>query len=501
VKHYYFFILIVLTAFSAFCSDENSSAYARVEGVFRINTDISAGEKSLAEIAKKAKRANMDFLVVSDQFLVRCEYGIPPFRNLLKLSKERPSVRKYGIENYLELIEKVEENDKSLILIKGIDVAPHYRWRRNTSDSKLECRQFSQQLTLFGDLDGDFLCGLPVIHNSSWERNPLSILKKLYPLILIIPGLLLMRRKVIYDDAQGNKYYGASSKIRKIIAFAIFAVSIIWTVDNRPFISDPGFDPYSDYGRLPFQKLIDHVKAVKGDKVGVSWSSPEARSAVEISGVRLVTEKYHDMITDSFNYDGFAGIYGDARTAHLPGREWDIALRQYCDGKRNSPPFIFGELDYHKDYENIPFDYIKTVVLMEKTKEKNSKNISSAMIDGNCYAVAKSGENEIVLDNFSVLCQDGNSASSGGTVLVREEQEVKLLIEGFIAGKTANRSSAKLRIILNGEELVSKKISERKFLLEMPLPKDKLGKMNFVRLIIVSEQAGELLSNPIFIRR
>ncbi len=493
---------ILFLLFAKICSaeiakdNEISRQHKQLRGIFRINTEISAGEKSLSEIVKKAKEAKVDFLVVSDQFIVRCEYGILPFKNLLRISKEKKSVKKYGIENYLKLIREIDEAEPSVVLIPGVDVAPHYHWQYAPSDGALECRQFSQQLTIFGDIDEKFLRNLPVIHNTSWNTNPISILRKMSPLLLILISLLLLRRKAYYDDKQGNKYY-KSNKIQKILASAIFATSILWVLDNKPFTVDHGFDPYSNYENRPFQALITSAKIAKGDKIGISWSSPEAKSETEIKGVKLITEKYHNVITDTFAYDAFAGIYGDSRTAHLPGREWDKALGQYCGGERKNPPFIFGELDYHKDYEGIPFDYIKTVVLLGKDETVSAENIRSAMLLGHSYAVIRSGENEIILDDFHIRNRKGDIAFSGDTLtLLDDNDDITVFIDGhFSQGKT---DAARLALIFNGKEILSEKISGQKFQKEISIPKEKLSKTGYLRFSAMSDNAGEILSNPIF---
>ena len=75
-------------------------------GIFRINTDISAGSQSMEDVAKTAKHAGMDFIVVSDQFLVKAQYGVPPLKHICSLTLSRKSVLSYGLEKYLARIKK-----------------------------------------------------------------------------------------------------------------------------------------------------------------------------------------------------------------------------------------------------------------------------------------------------------------------------------------------------------------------------------------------------------
>ncbi|HRR05851.1 MAG TPA: hypothetical protein P5105_01075 [Victivallales bacterium] len=501
-----FFVFLCLFAnlffFSSLSASNNETNNEKVlyRGIFRVNTNISAGEKSIDEIISKAKDSKIDFIVLSDQFLVKCIYGIFPFRNIFYISKERNSISKYGIKNYIDVIEKSSSSCKRPVIIRGVDIAPHYFWE--LKGGKIFCRQYSQQLTIFGEIDENFLYNLPVIHNSKTNFSIFNNIKRLLPLLLIPFAILLMRKRIWYEDNQGNKYY-KPTKIRRIFAFAIFAISILWTLNNRPFIDDFPYDQYKDYGEKPYQELINYVKNAGKGKIGIAWSAPEAKSINKIAdfpSVYLITEKYPHVLLNTDNYDGFAAIYGDARTVHLPGKEWDNALLSYCKGKRKKVPFAFGELDYHKDLKEIPFDYIKTFIFLDKNKELNKENIINALLNGNSYA-SRRGESEIIMEEFSISNEKEKAYS--GEIIELNSENLKLYISGFIEGKINNlNDKIQCIVIINGEKKYDKIIESGKNIeISFCIGKNEFTEnLNYLRVILNSIDS-EIISNPIFIKK
>jgi len=499
----FFFLLFFSISFSwslfSASNDETNCQKILYKGIFRINTNISAGEKSLEEIISKANDSNINFIVVSDQFLVKCIYGIPPFRNLFSISKERKSISTFGVKNYIEFIEKLSSSHKKPVIIRGIDIAPHYFWE--IQGNKFFCRQYSQQLTVFGEIDEDFLYNLPVIHNTRKNFSIIDNTKRLFPLLLIPLAVFLMRKKIWYEDNQGNKYY-KPQKTKKILAYAIFAISILWTLNSRPFINDFQYDQYHDYGEKPYQEVINYVKNNGKGKIGIVWSAPEAKSINKISEfplVYLITEKYPQVLLNTDNYNGFAAIYADARTIHLAGKEWDTALLSYCKGKRKVAPFAFGELDYHKDFKDLPFDYIKTCIFLDKNKELNEENIINALLNGNFYASRK-GKSEIIMKEFSL--NDEKQKAFSGEIIELNSDSLKLNISGFIEGNISDSNKKiRLTIIVNGKKIQENILTGKNIEVSLYINKKEFTEnLNYLRVMLDSEDS-EIISNPIFIKK
>lgn len=472
-------------------------------GLVRVNTNVSAGLESFQEVAQQADNANLDFIIFSDQFLVIAEYGIPPFRNCLKISKTRPSIVDYGIEKYLAGIKEADAQFPHMVLIPGADIAPHYFWRGRPFSGDFSCGQFSEQLTVFGPSSVDFYKKLPVIHNENFNFSWMSIVK-LLPLLMVIWGVLLFLFKGRGIDDNGycdSLAISHTNKIKNIrILFSIFLIilGVIWTIHNRPFSTQLPFDQYADFDQLPYQHVIDYIrKNSESENCGVFWSAPEATMNDRIFGVKLFTQPYLEDILATKGHNGFAGIYGDTATAHKPGKAWDQLLIEYCQGKRNFKPVILGEIDYHGKGRKL--DLIQTVVFADKL---DSEHIIKAICNGNSYAYANTRENKILIQNISVN-QNDTSASLGETLNLTGKSAPVLNIKGKIISMAKNKAKIDINVVSNGKSIYSKKFDASEFDLNIPIPElsDKPGDKSYIRLMLRTDNAGHLFTNPIFLKK
>ena len=170
---------------------ENHNDIQLCHGIFRINTDISAGDQDIETVVRYAKHAGVDFIVVSDQFLVYAKYGIPPFREVFAYSMEQKSIVSYGIDNYLARLDKADKDNPELTVIAGADIAPHYYWTGKPFNKSFTANQFSEQITVFGPKDANFYKNLPVIHNEPVGFFFPGTLLSLLPLLLTLAGVSL----------------------------------------------------------------------------------------------------------------------------------------------------------------------------------------------------------------------------------------------------------------------------------------------------------------------
>lgn len=504
-----FIIILVWVVIAALNATASTQWY---KGTFRVNTDVSAGDESIETVLEKASKAGLKFILFSDQFLVRCEYGLPPFRNIFKIGKEQKSIVTYGINNYLRRIVDAGKKYPEIITISGADIAPCYYWTGSFLKGTLTVNQYSEQLTVFGNDNADFYRNLPVIHNERYSFALLKILSGLSTLLLTLAGLFIFfNKKPYYGDAQGNLYY-RKNKLLKITCLISALTGILWTINNKPLKNELGFDAYHPSGAYPFQKVIDYVSSNGGGNTGIIWSAPEITMKGKIGNISLVTVPYLKDIENTDGYNGFAGIYGDVSHAHEPGKLWDKLLWEYCSGKRKIKPVIIGESDYHG---RSPIDMIQTVVHIEKL---DKKNVMDALLRGYSYAVAKNGEREIIIKHIS-LNSDTNSAGLGETLKPfsakgytsadgktshgeDENHTLILNISGKMAGITENeKCDGEIVIVANGKKVFSNIIQLNDFSLkEKILVEDDLQNQ-YVRFYIKTMSSGYLLANPIFIER
>jgi len=467
-------------------------------GLFRVNSDISSGTATVEEIATQAEAAGMDFVVFSDQLLVRAEYGLPPFRRTLRVAREQPSVIRYGVERYLGRLNRLQLEHPGLVVIPGVDVAPAFWWSGQPWRGNLTAHQFSQQLTVFGPGDAAFYRELPVMFNRrlGW-RFPGSLLG-LLPLLLSVLGWLWWRAPapVYYEDRQGNSY-SRPCRLRRVCGIIMLGGGILWTVENRPFSVGPAWSPHEPPGLAPFQAVCDHVREHGGDEAGVIWAHPEISMRQTVSGAQLVTMPYLDDVERTFGHNGLAGIYGDAFKAHLPGGPWDRLLLAYARGERQERPVVVGESDYHG--QDRPLDCIQTVV---RVAGLGRKAVLRALLSGQSYACFRQPERMLVLTEARVSAADGGSASLGeelewdGTAQLGLEIAVNL--EQKMAGKLP--PTARLTLVIDGDLVVEKALdlpARQTFL--VALSHDDL-QLHYVRFQIEGD-GGQIIANPIFVRK
>ncbi len=466
-------------------------------GLFRVNTTISAGDESIETITSKAERNGMEFVVFSDQFLVKGEYGLPPFRNIIKKSVDRKSITTYGIDEYLTRINDAGRKHPDLVLIPGADIAPHYYWTGSPFRNNLTTRQFSEQLTVFGSGNTEFYRKLPVIHNDYMSFSFLGFFFSLLPLSISAVGalILLSLKKTYYSDAQGNKYY-RHKKTKLSIGIFLIITGLLWCADNRPLTCKPGFDQYSDFDAKPYQKVIDYVRKYGRDSAGIIWSAPEAKMKDKIYGINLISAPYLDDIERTSGHNGLAGVYGDAFHAHEAGNTWDRILLEYCSGKRAVRPVIVGEADYHG---KVRINFIQTVINCPKV---NLENAIYCLLEGRSYAVSMPGDKRICIDNASV--ENGICVSGPGEIVKYSPRfPVVFNIKGKVEPETkGEKHPGEIFIVMDGKEIARKTINLSNFTLIEQIPVSEMDKKlnrHYLRFYIKSPSAGFVLSNPIFI--
>ena len=494
-----FFPLFSMASDSNICKTD-SCRDEWLRGIFRVNTDVSAGDESLSTVCEKGEEADLDFIVVSDQFVVRAEYGLWPLNRTISYAVKRDSVVEFGVERYLSLIETEDESRENLVLIPGVDVAPHYYWRGFPFTKEFGTRRFSEQLTIFGSSKARFYHNLPVIHNEISEFSLYSILKML-PLLITAWGIFLLfhLRGNEYRDSSGKLLSSEFKRSRLILALLLILLGLVWTFENRPFTRDLEFDQYADFGNIPYQKLIDYVN-VKGEKnSGVIWSAPEATMRSEALGAVLVSKPYLSDVQTTYGHNGMAGLYGDAITALRAGGEWDAMLMEYCAGKRRVRPIIVGELDYHGRKRRI--DMYQTVV---RGAKKSRASIFNAIIEGRSYAYAKPANCGIEL--IDAYLSDGPGISKLGDTLKLGKNSAKLVanLSFKLTGERDIKWKGEVQIIVNGKLLKKEKFRGSKYHGKFSIDVNSLLKeqkrLGYVRFDI-SACGGRIVTNPIFIKR
>jgi hypothetical protein len=402
------------------------------------------------------------------------EYGLFPFRHILKKRVERPSINKGGAEEHLAHISTVQAKHPDTIVIPGSETAPFYFWTGSYFSKNLTAHNHERRILTVGLEKPEDYQNLPILHNGLSIRYVKDALPML--LLLSVPltlGLLLLRRKGLY----------------RIGGLIIGALSLLSILNTAPFRSSP-FDQYhGDQGMVPYQLLIDYVHSRGGLTF---WNYPETRSGVRRLGpIFLDTPPYPEVLRQTKGYTGFAAIYGDAITITEPGALWDDVLLEYCNGHRNRPVWGISTADFHKDggAGEILGNFPTVFLVRERTREE----ILFAMSHGRMYACRGKYPQRIVLDEFSVcssLCE--TKAISGEEIVVDKNPRIHI----SLSQKEPSERPVTIRLMRSGELIETWK-AVLPTEIDFEDPYFHPGQKVYYR--IDARGSGQLVSNPIFV--
>ena len=106
----------------------SAGEYIQLPGVMHVHSTFSSGRYSIGELVSRAEEKGIEILILTDHDQVVMEYGIFPFRSLIKKREERPSVLNAGPQNYLDAIERLNRRQQSVLLIPAVQSSPFYYW-------------------------------------------------------------------------------------------------------------------------------------------------------------------------------------------------------------------------------------------------------------------------------------------------------------------------------------------------------------------------------------
>ena len=468
--------------FLPFSLKAQEHSYKQYFGAVHVHT-IKNNEYKLDELAENAKKLGIKILVITDHDLFKIEYGLFPFRNLIKKSIERPSVLKLGVERYLKSIEHSSKKYPELIFIPGVESLPFYYITGSYFKGDLCFHDLHKHMLFVGIRDPEVYKNLPLISNG------FSLRYTKYFYLECLPFFIAVGLSIFLISWQG---------IFKLFGFFILIIGSMFMINYHPFRSSL-FDQYQgEIGIAPHQELIDYINENHGLTY---WAHPEAHGAFGEykSAIKYETKPYKKALLESKKYTGFAAIYEDTFTVTNPGDIWDQTLIEYCQGKREEPVWGYGEIDYHS--ENFfqaqdltrSLDNILTVFLL---KSFNYDNVISALQNGKIYMTAKNKDSHFLLEEFS-LSNGSNYAISGDNIIINESHPT---INIKVVSSDGKIRALKLFIIKMGKVI---KIVDGQTPLTFIYKDDTQmpGENFFYRLEIKVDRLTKLLSNPIFVKR
>ena len=162
-KIHIFLIVVLFCCTSAFGSELLD--YEKVKCIIHIHTDISSGRGTLESYVKEAEERGIGAIVLTDTDWRRWEYGLPPFRRLIKKTVQKKSVMTFGIEKYLNLIKEVDEKYKDVFIIDGVQTNPFYYWSGNFLKGTMALNNRNKDMLVIGLGNADDYKNMPLVTN------------------------------------------------------------------------------------------------------------------------------------------------------------------------------------------------------------------------------------------------------------------------------------------------------------------------------------------------
>lgn len=479
----------VALSLALLASSAGAAEYERLPAVLHIHSDLSTGDFPLEQLATMAEKAGVGALLLTENYLLRVEYGLPPFRSLTRAVREERSILDRGAAPFLARVAEARRRNPRVLILPGVEVLPHYYWTGSPLALDMTVHNVQKNLLVFGVTDPAALGSLPTSGNAGAGRFTWAAAIDLVPGLLLIPGALVLLTKRRAFQRVGRAVVVVRRR-RWIAGGSLCVLGALALVRAWPFTADP-YPPYENLGLGPHQDLIDHVDRLGGATV---WSLPEARDSGEqwLGPVRVAwrTDPYPDDLLRTARYTAFGAIYEDTTRFELPGGGWDRLLAQYAAGERSRPAWAVGESAFHGFTAGKSVGPIQTVFLVS---ERSERGILDAMKRGRMYALQRTAETGLALGEF-VVSDGGGAAVSGETLRVPAGAP----IEVRVGVQTLDGAARDVRVTLVRNGAVAGAWVG-------PTPFRQVhrevfdGAPVFYRLDV--RGSGRLLSNPVFVKR
>jgi hypothetical protein len=419
-------------------------AQQRLPAVLHVHSDLTTGAHSLTELVRMAERQGIEALLLAENYLLRVEYGLPPFRALTRVGYQERGVLDLGIERYLAHVAEVQRAHPRVLLLPGVEVVPHYYWKVAPLELTLAVHNTQKNLLVYGLPDAAALAALPVIGNPRASRYTARSLLDALPLVLLVPGLVLAVRRWRVHRQPGSRIVIVRRR-RWLAGVALAAVGLLALVRGWPFTIDR-YPPWRDFGIDPYQAVIDHVERLGGTTL---WSFPEARDSGERDvgpvTVSWRTEPHASDLLRTSRYAGFGGLYEQPLQVVEVGGLWDRLLGEFAAGERRRPAWAVGEAGYHGPIGGKRLNSVQTVFLVG---ERSPAAVLAALRRGRFYALQRGGESSLVLGEYTAVAPAA-TAGCGERLQVPAGTPIEVRIAVEAAGPAS--MPLKVALVRDGE--------------------------------------------------
>jgi len=178
----------------------------QLSGVVHVHSTFSSGHYSPGELVSKAEEKGLEVLILTDHDQVVMEYGLFPPRRLIKKREEKKSILQAGPENYLAEIYRLNQEQKSVLVIPGAQVSPFYYWEGNPFFGTLTAYRYRQELLLVGLFRPEDYRGIPNLGGGFSTRYVRELLPRfiVFCIVLTLSFYLFMQKGVLRDRYRGG---------------------------------------------------------------------------------------------------------------------------------------------------------------------------------------------------------------------------------------------------------------------------------------------------------
>jgi len=509
-------------------SGQQGRELRQLTAAVHVHTEASTGAYSLSTLSNVARNEGIDVVVLSENLQLDFRYGPWPLRYFYELHRTLPSLGQHGIGNFLAELEEVQSDQALPLLLPGVEVMPHYYWTGTLVGRNKTLHDMQRNMLVVVPPPGEgaavedavnqgreYLRGLPAIGNPGGERHGWKSLPMLLPgLLLLGCGIRRLSRRqsrlpVSWRGAWRVLIGGDHPQVpMKEVAFRALLLfgGIYLLVHNYPY-SIPLHSHYDrGAGLAPYQQLIDYTKQQGGL---VYWSMPEAFDYHDLSAgpvaVRLSTDPYPSVISETSGHTGFGGVYAQDVTLLDAGGAWDASLTSYSRGERSTPPWVIGEGAFH--YTGQARKRLSDVLTVLWAQEPTRAAVFDALARGRSYALRQDWPESLRLREFTLgIPSTGQRAWPGDTLEIdpktegvdQGELEFDLVVEMFSESNAA--MPVHVEIIRQGETYLAweEMTPFRRSITEVIGPGEE---PIYYRVIAKGPQPLLVVSNPIFVRR
>jgi hypothetical protein len=464
---------------------------------FHVHSTVSTGDLTLDQVAEQAEALGLDAVVLTDNFVLRYEYGLAPFRSLLKRTFSIRAVLDYGLDRFLNDVAAAQARHPKVLLIPGVEVVPHYYWTGSLFEGNLTMHNSQKNILAFGLARAEDYATLPVNGNPGSSHYDWASAATLSPVLLFVPAIRLWFHRSARTSGDGRLSYRVRRKHR-LASFLLAAAASLLLFNAWP-VGEPVYSIYDEHlSYKPYQTFIDAVAARGGVTI---WSMPEARDFNvfdygPLGKVTVKTEPYADALVMTSGYTGFGGIYQDNRTVINPGNNWDQILGQYAAQRKGpAPPFTVGEIAFHgMNRDTRELDQVLTVFWV---RERSAAGLVEALRAGRLYSAGQYVKGAgLRLEQFRVECEGGaRGAGSGESLDPNGARDVAVRLR--ITAVDQGVRPITLTLIRSGQ-VAATLTGVTPFEQVLSDPGAPPGVWNFYR-VSVQGQGSEILSNPIFV--